>query len=74
MGCETFLGTIDVVATKNWLKRVFDTLIDMELHDELKLRMDTRLIEKSATTWWDNLKLRSIALVTWDYFIHEFNE
>ena len=45
---------------KNWLKRVFDTLTDMELNDDLKLRVATRLIYKSVTTWWDNLKLRAI--------------
>ena len=50
MGCKTFSSTIDVVATKNWPKRVSDTLIDMELNDELKLRMATRLIKKSAAT------------------------
>ena len=44
----------------------------MELNDELKLRVATRMIDKNAATWWDNLKLRSIALVTWDYFVQEF--
>ena len=51
MGCETFLGIVDAVAAKNWLKRVFDTLTDMELNDELKLRVATRLIDKSTATW-----------------------
>ena len=46
MGCETFLSIVDVVAKKNWLKRVSDTLIDMELDDELKLRIATKLIDK----------------------------
>ena len=50
---------IDVVTVKNWLKRVSNTLIDMELDDELKLRVVIRLIDKSAVTWWDSLKLRS---------------
>ena len=74
MRCETFSGTIDIVAMKNWLKRVSNTLTDMELNDELKLRVATRLIDKSAITWWDNLKLKSIVLVTWDLFVQEFNE
>ena len=60
--------------TKNWLKRVFDTLTNMELDDNLKLRMVTRLIDKSVTTWLDNLKLHTITLVTWDVFVREFNE
>ena len=74
LGCETFSSTIDVVIAKNWLKRVTDTLIDMELDNKLKLRVATRLIDKRAATWLDNLKLKSIAPITWDLFVQEFNE
>ena len=74
MGCETFFGIVDAFATKNWLKKVFNTLMDMELDDELKLRVTTRLMDKSAATWWDNLKLRSTVFVTWNYFVQKFNE
>ena len=56
-GYETFSGSVDAVVVRTWLERVFDTLIDMELDNELKLRMTTRLIDKSAAIWWDNLKL-----------------
>ena len=45
----------------------------MKLDDKLKLRVTNRLIDKSAATWWDNLKLRSTTLMTWDYFVREFN-
>ena len=45
------------MAVKNWLKRVFDILADMKLENDLKLRVVTKLIDKSAATWWDNLKL-----------------
>ena len=48
--CETFLDTINVVATRNLLKRVSYTLTDMELDDELKLRVATKLIDKSVAT------------------------
>ena len=34
LGCETFLGIVEAIATKNWLKRVSDTLIDIELDDK----------------------------------------
>ena len=51
LGCETFSGTVDVVVAKNWLKRVIDTLTDMELNDSLKLKVATRLMDKSAATW-----------------------
>ena len=48
LGCETFSRLVDAVVAKNWLKRVFDTLTNMELEDDLKLRVATRLIDKSA--------------------------
>ena len=50
LGCETFSSSIDVVVIKNWLKKVFDTLTDMEFDDDLKLKMATRLIDKNAAT------------------------
>ena len=57
LGCETFSGSVDAIVTTNWLKRVTDILTDMELNDELNLKVATRLIDKSAATWWDNLKI-----------------
>ena len=69
LGCETFSGTVDAVVAQNWLKRVTDTLTDMELDDSLKLKVATRLVDKSAATWWDNLKLRISTPITWDLFV-----
>ena len=74
MDCETFSGTVDAIVARNWLKRVSDTLNDMELDDELKLKVATRLIDKSIATWWDNLKLRVSVPITWNLFVQEFNE
>ena len=74
LGCETFSVTIDAVAAKNWLKKISYALIDMELDDELKLRVVTRLLDKSVVVWWDNLKFRFTRPVTWNYFVREFNE
>ena len=48
LSCETFSSTIYVIAVKNWLKGVSNTLIDMELDDELKLRVATRLLDKNV--------------------------
>ena len=62
--CETFSSTIDVVATKNWLKKVSNTLTDMDLDADLKLKVESWLINKSAATGWDNLKLKSNTPVT----------
>ena len=50
LGCETFSFTVDAVVANNWLKKVSNTLTDMELNDKLKLRVATRLIDKSTAT------------------------
>ena len=39
-----FFETVDVVVAKNWLKKIFDTLTDMELDDSLKLKVATRFM------------------------------
>ena len=49
-------------------------MIDMELEDRLKLKVATKLMDKSAATWWDNLKLRTSIPITWDLFVQEFND
>ena len=67
LGCETFSASVDAVVARKWLKKVFDTLTDMELENDLKLKVATRLIDKSATT-------RSSTLVAWDMFVQEFNK
>ena len=46
----------------------------MELDDELKLKVATWLMDKSAATWWDNVKLRVLVPITWNLFVQEFNE
>ena len=74
LGCQTFLGTIDAIVAKNWLKKIFDTLTDLELDDSLKLKVATRLMDKSALTWWENLKLRTSTFITWELFFQEFND
>ena len=50
LGCETLSGSVDIVMARNWLKKISDALTDMELDDELMLRVATRLIDKSAAT------------------------
>ena len=45
------MSTVDTVEVKNWLKRISGTLKYMKLDDELKLRMTTRLMDKSVATW-----------------------
>ena len=74
MGYETFFESIDAIMAKNWLKKITDTIIDMELKDSLKLKVAMRLMDKNAATWWDNLKLRTSTPITWELFVQEFNE
>ena len=49
-------------------------MINMELEDNLKMKVAIRLIDKSAATWWDNLKLRTFVPITWELFVREFND
>ena len=51
LGYETFLGSIDAIVVRNWLKRVSETLIDMKLDNDLKLRVATILMDKNAAIW-----------------------
>ena len=46
----------------------------MELENDLKLKVATRLIDKSVASWLDNLKLRTTTSITWEMFVREFNE
>ena len=50
LGCETFSRTVNAIMAKNWLKKISNTMIDMELEDNLKLKVATRLMDKSAAT------------------------
>ena len=59
---------------KNWMKKIIDITIDMELEDNLKLKVTTRLMDKSVATWWENLKLRTTVPFTWELFVCEFND
>ena len=74
LGCQTFFGSVDAIVAKNWIKKVSDTMVDMELEDTFKLRVATRLLDQSAATWWENLKLRTSIPITWELFVREFND
>ena len=60
LSCETFSGSVDAIVAKNWMEKITNIMIDMELEDNLKLKVATRLMDKIATTWWENLILRTI--------------
>ena len=74
LGCETFSGSVDAIVAKNWLKKISNTMIDMELEDDFKLKVATRLMDKSAAIWWENLKLCTSVPITWELFVRKFND
>ena len=39
LGFETFSGTVDAIVAKNWMKKITDTMVDLELEDNLKLKV-----------------------------------
>ena len=41
-------GSVDAIMAKNWMKKITNTMVDMELEDNLKLKVATRLMDKSA--------------------------
>ena len=51
LGCQIFSGSVNAIVAKNWIKKVSDTMVDMELDDTLKLRVATRLLDQSTATW-----------------------
>ena len=51
LGCQTFSGSVDAIVANNWIKKVSNTMVNMELKDTLKLRVATRLLDQSAATW-----------------------
>ena len=70
-----FSGSIDAIVAKNWMKKIINTMVvDMQLEDNLKLKVVTRLMDKSDATWWENLKLRTTIPITWELFVREFND
>ena len=74
LGYEAFSGTVDVIVSKNWMTKITDTIVDMELKNSLKLKVATRLMDKSAITWWENLKLCTTIPITLELFVREFND
>ncbi|WRX30368.1 zinc finger protein [Theobroma cacao] len=59
LSCVSFTGELDATVAKDWINQVSETLSDMGLDDDMKLMVATRLLEKSARTWWNSVKSRS---------------
>ena len=74
LGSVPFCGTTDALEASRWLRTMQQNMDDMELSDEEKLRVATRLLEQSAATWWQNMSLRLSAKPTWMDFQNAFQE
>ncbi|WRX18086.1 zinc finger protein [Theobroma cacao] len=72
MGPREVLGRDNSIA-RDWIIQVSETLVDMGLDDEMKLKVATRLFEKIACTWWTSVKSRSPIPLTWTDFLREFD-
>ena len=50
LGCHMFFGLVDAIVAKNWMKQITDTMVEIELEDNFKLKVATTLMDKSAAT------------------------
>ncbi|CAH9146940.1 unnamed protein product, partial [Cuscuta epithymum] len=64
------MGDISIAA--EWVKRLNEASLDMQLTPEFKLRVAVRLLEGMASTWWDGVKGKYGEAVTWENFRQEF--
>ncbi|EOX99711.1 Gag protease polyprotein [Theobroma cacao] len=69
LGCVSFTGELDETVVRDWVIQVSETLTDMRLDDEMKLKVATWLFEKRARTKWSSVKSHSPISLTWTNFL-----
>ncbi|CAH9072781.1 unnamed protein product [Cuscuta europaea] len=72
LGCKPFHGTGDISVAAEWIKRLNEAALDMQLTPEFKLSVAVRLLEGMTSTWWDGAKGKYGRTVTWQNFRQEF--
>ncbi|CAH9109543.1 unnamed protein product [Cuscuta epithymum] len=72
LGCKPFDGTGDISVAAQWIKRLNEAALDMQLTPDFKLRIAVRLLEGLASKWWDGTKGKYGGNVTWEDFRQEF--
>ncbi|CAH9142211.1 unnamed protein product [Cuscuta epithymum] len=72
LGCKPFDGTGDISVAAQWIKRLNEAALDMQLTPDFKLRIAVRLLEGLASKWWDGTKGKYGGTVTWEDFRQEF--
>ncbi|CAH9132716.1 unnamed protein product [Cuscuta epithymum] len=72
LGCKPFNGAGDISVAAEWIKRLNEAALDMQLTPEFKVRVAVRLLEGMASTWWDGAKGKYGNTVTWENFREEF--
>jgi hypothetical protein len=58
MGCEFFFGEADAEVVVRWLRKVEDTLEEIQVVQELRERCATQLLSDRAHSWWDTVRSR----------------
>ncbi|CAH9140042.1 unnamed protein product [Cuscuta epithymum] len=72
LGCKPFDGTGDISVAAQWIKRLNEAALDMQITPNLKLRIAVRLLEGMASKWWDGTKSKYGEGVVWEDFQREF--
>ena len=72
LGCQTFSRTADAIVAKNWIKKVSNTMIDMELDDTHKLRVATRLLDHYTHFHRDQKRQEFFRLKQWGKTVVEY--
>jgi hypothetical protein len=73
MGCEFFFGEADAEVAVRWLRKVEDTLEEIQVAQELRVRCATQLLSDRAHSWWDIVRSRRpIGSWTWAEFRARF--
>ncbi|CAH9124692.1 unnamed protein product [Cuscuta epithymum] len=72
LGCKPFDGAGDISVAAQWIKRLNEAALDMQIAPNLKLRIAVRLLEGMASKWWDGTKNKYGETVVWEDFQREF--
>ncbi|CAH9088527.1 unnamed protein product [Cuscuta europaea] len=65
LGCKSFDGTSDITVAADWIKKVKDASMDMQVTPDMKLTVASRLLEGIASTWWESVEGKYRGAITW---------
>ena len=74
LGAKTYDSTDEPEAAYLWLDRVSEFYVVMGCSDEQKVLFSVFLMTARAKDWWEAIKRRHLAGVTWDQFQQAFTD